>query len=90
MFQKANQKLLEHAKCPRHSRKLATKTAFTCLYRYFFEKVLMVFLTPLVYTPPNSEIVCAQNVGTKVVCGIIFFLMKRIYAENLRKIVGAL
>jgi hypothetical protein len=24
-------------------------------------------------TPPNSEIICVQNVGTKVVCGIIFF-----------------
>ena len=30
-------------------------------------------------TPPNSEIICVQNVGTKVVCGIIFFYenMKR-------------
>ena len=24
-------------------------------------------------TPPNSEIICVQNVGTKVVCGINFF-----------------
>ena len=24
-------------------------------------------------TPPNSEIICGQNVGTKVVCEIIFF-----------------
>ena len=22
-------------------------------------------------TPPNSEIICGQNVGTKVVCGMI-------------------
>ena len=24
-------------------------------------------------TPPNSEIICDQNVGTKVVCGMILF-----------------
>ena len=29
------------------------------------------------HTPPNSEIICGQNVGTKVVCGIIFFFEKR-------------
>ena len=29
------------------------------------------------YTPPNSEIICDQNVGTKVVCGIIFFFEKK-------------
>ena len=46
---KSQPDILEHAKCPKHSRKLATKTAFTCFYRDFFEKVLMVFLTPLVY-----------------------------------------
>jgi hypothetical protein len=40
-------------------------------------------------TPPNSEIICGQNVGTKVVCGIIFFFLKESYAENLKKIVGA-
>ena len=28
------------------------------------------------FTPPNSEIICGQNVSTKVVCGIIFFLEK--------------
>ena len=28
-------------------------------------------------TPPNSEIICVQNVGTKVVCGIIFFFEKK-------------
>ena len=40
MFQKAKQtflKLLEHAQCPRHSRKLATKSAFTFLYRYLMD-----------------------------------------------------
>ena len=29
------------------------------------------------FTPPNSEIICGQNVGTKVVCGIIFFFEKK-------------
>ena len=28
-------------------------------------------------TPPNSEIICGQNVGTKVVCGINFFFEKK-------------
>ena len=28
-------------------------------------------------TPPNSEIICGQNVGTKVVCGIILFFEKK-------------
>ena len=40
MFHKAKETfllLLEHAKYPRHSRKLATKTAFTCLYRYLMD-----------------------------------------------------
>ena len=27
-------------------------------------------------TPSNSEIICGQNVSTKVVCGIIFFFEK--------------
>ena len=40
------------------------------------------------HTPSNSEMICGQNVGTKVVCGIIFFI-KESYAENLKKIVGA-
>ena len=29
-------------------------------------------------TPPNSEIIWVQNVGTKVVCGIIFLYEKKI------------
>ena len=29
------------------------------------------------FTPPNSEIICGQNVSTKVVCGIIFFFEKK-------------
>jgi hypothetical protein len=28
-------------------------------------------------TPPNSEIICGQNVGTKVVCGMILFFEKK-------------
>ena len=28
-------------------------------------------------TPPNSEIICGQNVSTKVVCGMILFFEKK-------------
>ena len=28
-------------------------------------------------TPPNSDIICGQNVGTKVVCGMIFFFKRK-------------
>ena len=28
-------------------------------------------------TPLNSEIICGQNVGTKVVCGMILFFEKK-------------
>ena len=28
-------------------------------------------------TPPNSEIICGQTVGTKVVCGMILFFEKK-------------
>ena len=28
-------------------------------------------------TPPNSEIICGQNVGTKVVCGMVLFFEKK-------------
>ena len=28
-------------------------------------------------TPPNSEIICGQNVGTKVVCGMLLFFKKK-------------
>ena len=30
-----------------------------------------------VLTPPNSEIICGQNVGTKVVCVMILFFEKK-------------
>ena len=29
------------------------------------------------FTPPNSKIICGQNVGTKVVCGMILLLEKK-------------
>ena len=28
-------------------------------------------------TPPNSEMICVQSVGTKVVCGMILFFEKK-------------
>ena len=28
-------------------------------------------------TPPNSEIICGQNVGKKMVCGMILFFEKK-------------
>ena len=31
----------------------------------------------IISTPSNSEIICGQNVSTKVVCGIIFFFEKK-------------
>ena len=41
-------------------------------------------------TQPNSEIICAQNVGTKVVCGMILFSEKKAMLKIWKKIVGAL
>ncbi len=29
------------------------------------------------FTQPNLEIICGQNVGPKVVCGMIFFFEKK-------------
>ena len=46
-------------------------------YRSIFFYIFGRHSTWLV-TPPNSEIICGQNVGTKVVCGIIFFLEKKL------------
>ena len=53
----------------------------------FIALVLVYFLYRVTYaktesctrllTPPNSEIICGQKVGTKVVCGIIFFFEKK-------------
>ena len=32
---------------------------------------------PYYITPSKSEIICGQNVGTKVVCGMILFFEKK-------------
>ena len=37
-------------------------------------------------TPPNSEIICGQNVGTKVVCGMILFFEKKTMLKNWKKL----
>ena len=42
------------------------------------------------FTRPNSEIICGQNVGTKVVLWDDSIFWKESYAENLKEIVGAL
>ena len=34
------------------------------------------------FTPPNSEIICGQNVGKKVVCGMILFFEKKIIPQT--------
>ena len=31
----------------------------------------------ILFTPPNSEIICGENVGTKVVRGMILFFEKK-------------
>ena len=41
------------------------------------KQFLLVFWLKRWHTPSNSEIICGQNVGTKVVCGIIFFFEKK-------------
>ena len=38
---------------------------------------LMLYYISKPITPPNSEIICGQNVGTKVVCGMILFFEKK-------------
>ena len=43
----------------------------------FSEYYMHRYSIKLFFTPPNSEIICGQNVGTKVVCGIIFFFEKK-------------
>ena len=41
-------------------------------------QILAFFDTsPLHHTSPNSEIICGQNVGTKVVCGMILFFERK-------------
>ena len=34
------------------------------------------------FTPSKSEITCGQNVGTKVVCGMILFFEKKIIPQT--------
>ena len=43
------------------------------IHNVFYDKILV--LCPI--TPPNSKIICGQNVGTKVVCGMILFFEKK-------------
>ena len=38
---------------------------------------IIYYIQPWPPTPPNSEIICGQNVGTKVVCGMILFFQKK-------------
>ena len=40
-------------------------------------------------TPPIAEILCVKNARAIVVCGFLMKLFKNIYAESLKKIVGA-
>jgi hypothetical protein len=48
---------------------LCTENCISWIYGLFFENVHD--------TPPNSKIICGQNVGTKVVFGIIIFFEKK-------------
>jgi hypothetical protein len=40
------------------------------------------------FTPPNSEIICGQNVGTKVVCGMLLLFLNKAMLK-IEKIMGA-
>ena len=53
-------------------------------------KPFLAFLVNCQPTPPNSEIIYGQNVGTKVVCGIILFFEKKAMFKIQKKIVCAL
>ena len=53
---------------------------FELYANYFFALLFTLHITInaiLLLTSPNSEIICGHNVGTKVVCGIIFFFEKK-------------
>ena len=56
----------------------------------FLNTFFMLGGTGIVATPPNSEIICGQNVGTKVVCGMILFFEKKAILKIWKKIVGAI
>ena len=45
-----------------------------CIWLLFLN---IVWFSRFCSTPPNSEIICGQNVGTKVVCGMILFFEKK-------------
>ena len=40
------------------------------------------------FTPSKSEIICGQNVGTKVVCGMILFFEKKAIISELGGVNG--
>ena len=66
---------------------------YKLLAHQFGDNLYQAFLLPKYpnsyITPPMAEIMCVKNVGAIVVCG---FLMKwlKIYAENMKKIMGAI
>ena len=49
----------------------------------------MSLMVQTVPTPPISEIIWVKNVRAIVVCGGLNEMIKKIYPENLKKIVGA-
>ena len=46
----------------------------------------IIFIWNTLNTPPNSEIICGQNVGTKVVCGMILFFEKKAMLKIWKKL----
>ena len=54
--------------------KWALKIEFSGMFFNGFMKPVYI---PNIFTPPNSEIICGQNVSTKVVCGIFLFSKKK-------------
>ena len=58
-----------------HGKEERCRGTVNCPFMLF---TLNVMLTGTNYgTPPNSEIICGRNVGTKVVCGMILFFEKK-------------
>ena len=61
--------------------------------KFNFENIQWSFTVSIVligmyYTPPIAEILCVKKVRAFVVCGFLLKLLKK-YAENMKKIVGA-
>ena len=52
-------------------------TFFQILTQLRAKHVKLLYTGTSLITPPNSEIICGQNVGTKVVCGMILFFEKK-------------